>query len=41
MGRRMKPFSLIRAAAIATIVVGTTFATSASANPFFLFGQPF
>jgi lipoprotein-anchoring transpeptidase ErfK/SrfK len=29
------------AAAIATVVAATTFATSASANPFFLFSQPF
>ncbi len=29
------------AAAIATVVAGTSFASSASANPFFLFGGPF
>ena len=29
------------AAAFATVVAATTFATTASANPFFLFGQPF
>jgi lipoprotein-anchoring transpeptidase ErfK/SrfK len=29
------------AAAIATLIAGTTFASTASANPFLLFGQPF
>src|SRR5215813_7776079 len=29
------------AAAIATVIAATAFTTTASANPFFLFGQPF
>jgi lipoprotein-anchoring transpeptidase ErfK/SrfK len=37
----MNALALIRTAAtIATVVAATSFATAASANPFFLFGQP-
>src|SRR5712675_639462 len=41
MGCAMNTIKLFKtAAAIATVIAATTFASTASANPFLLFGQP-